>query len=63
MTEAHQSIVIGSGPSGYTAAIYLARAGLKPLAFEGAVTAGGAVMSTSDIENFPASRTALWVRT
>ncbi|MDR1790778.1 MAG: thioredoxin-disulfide reductase [Propionibacteriaceae bacterium] len=46
-------IIVGSGPAGYTAGIYAARAGLQPLLFEGSVSAGGALMNTTDIENFP----------
>lgn len=51
--EVRDVIIVGSGPAGYTAAIYAARANLRPLLFEGAVTAGGALMNTTDVENFP----------
>jgi thioredoxin reductase (NADPH) len=46
-------IIVGSGPAGYTAATYAARANLRPLVFEGSITAGGALMNTTDVENFP----------
>ncbi|NDA79701.1 MAG: thioredoxin-disulfide reductase [Actinobacteria bacterium] len=52
-SEIRELVIVGSGPAGYTAGIYAGRAQLKPLLYEGSVTAGGALMNTTDVENFP----------
>ncbi len=53
MNQIQDLVIVGSGPAGYTAAIYASRAQLKPLIYEGSVTAGGALMNTTEVENFP----------
>ena len=59
MSDINQVVIVGSGPAGYTAAIYAGRAQLKPIIYEGSVTAGGALMNTTEVENFPGFATGV----
>jgi thioredoxin reductase (NADPH) len=59
VSDINEVVIVGSGPAGYTAAIYAARAQLKPIIYEGSVTAGGALMNTTEVENFPGFATGV----
>ena len=59
MSDINEVVIVGSGPAGYTAAIYAGRAQLKPIIYEGSVTAGGALMNTTEVENFPGFATGV----
>jgi thioredoxin reductase (NADPH) len=58
-----RSVIIGSGPAGYTAVVYAAPANLQPLLFDGAVTAGGTLMNTTEVEIFPGFRDGIMAQT
>jgi len=53
VSDVRDVVIVGSGPAGYTAAIYASRAQMNPIIYEGSVTAGGALMNTTEVENFP----------
>jgi thioredoxin reductase (NADPH) len=57
--KVHELVIVGSGPAGYTAGVYAARAQLDPVLYEGSVTAGGALMNTTEVENFPGFKDGL----
>jgi thioredoxin reductase (NADPH) len=59
VSDVNEVVIVGSGPAGYTAAIYAGRAQLKPVIYEGSVTAGGALMNTTEVENFPGFATGV----